>query len=284
MPKASCTICRKMVPLQALPVHIKSCRKENIDLCSTSEDEAFTQDHLPPVCPENQAELTAECPVCRGAFDIDVTETHASDCGLRTADQEGNGSILSEAMNSFQSDIFSRGMQQWQRQKKSSPKFRLKGSFFGESGIDTGALSKEFLTEMLAEIEKKLFLGSTDKKGKNLLYCLNRLDHNYFRTAGEVIAASMAQGGPLPNFMCEWCFRYLCSGNSDSIQVSTTDVTDLELSQLIMKVNRATDESINELIDDIINCGSTGRVSVGKKRTHNQGYCTALSHESCPHA
>ncbi|XP_058240303.1 uncharacterized protein LOC131349010 [Hemibagrus wyckioides] len=83
MPKASCTICRKMVPLQALPVHIKSCRKENIDLCSTSEDEAFTQDHLPPVCPENQAELTAECPVCRGAFDIDVTETHASDCGLR---------------------------------------------------------------------------------------------------------------------------------------------------------------------------------------------------------
>ncbi|KAG7333162.1 hypothetical protein KOW79_003297 [Hemibagrus wyckioides] len=68
-------------------------------------------------------------------------------------------------------------------------------------------MSKEFLTEMLAEIEKKLYLGSTDKKGKNPLYCLNSLDHNYFRSAGEVIAASMAQGGPLPNFMCEWCFR-----------------------------------------------------------------------------
>lgn len=58
-----------------------------------------------------------------------------------------------------------------------------------------------------------------------------------FRSAGEVMAASLAQGGPCPKFMREWCFRYLCSGDSDSILVSPSDVTDLELSQLIERVN-----------------------------------------------
>ncbi|MEQ2257784.1 hypothetical protein ILYODFUR_038341 [Ilyodon furcidens] len=57
--------------------------------------------------------------------------------------------------------------------------------------------------EMIAEIEKKLFVGSADKKGKNPLYCLNSLDNSYFRTAGEVMAVSIAQSGPLPNFMRE---------------------------------------------------------------------------------
>ncbi|KAL6455860.1 hypothetical protein MHYP_G00357110 [Metynnis hypsauchen] len=99
-------------------------------------------------------------------------------------------------------------MQQWQRQKKTSPKSRLKVTFFGEAGIDTGALSREFLTEMLAEL-------------------------GLFRSVGEIMAASLAQGGPCPNFLREWCFRYLCSGDSDSIQVSASDVTDFELSQLI---------------------------------------------------
>ncbi|MEQ2279954.1 hypothetical protein AMECASPLE_014606 [Ameca splendens] len=71
-------------------------------------------------------------------------------------------------------------MQQWQRQKKTSPKSRLKVTFFGEAGIDTGALSREFLTEMLAEVENRLFVGGSDKKGKNPVYCLNSLDSNFF--------------------------------------------------------------------------------------------------------
>lgn len=39
------------------------------------------------------------------------------------------------------------------------------------------------------------------------------------------MTASLAQGGPCPNFLREWCFKYLCSGDSDSIQVSASDVT-----------------------------------------------------------
>ncbi|XP_026095494.1 uncharacterized protein LOC113067310 isoform X4 [Carassius auratus] len=179
-------------------------------------------------------------------------------CGLRTSDDDGHES--SDPISTFQSsedilnwigsqvdetntfsicvsrtDLYNRGMQQWQRQKKTSPKCRLKVTFFAEAGIDTGALTKEFLTEMLVEIEKRLFVEGPDKKGKNPVYCLNSLDCNYFRTAGEVMAASLAQGGPCPNFLREWCFSYLFSGDSDSIQVSASDVTDLELLQLIVK-------------------------------------------------
>ena len=57
------------------------------------------------------------------------------------------------------------------------------------------------------------------------------------RSAREVMAASLAQGGPCSNFMRERCFKYLCSGDSDSILVSASDVTDSELSLLIERVN-----------------------------------------------
>ncbi|XP_076829285.1 uncharacterized protein LOC143475336 isoform X4 [Brachyhypopomus gauderio] len=242
MPKAQCTSCRKMFPLQALPIHIQECQKEQVDLCISSDNENCTEEDSVSNDLDIQREMTAECPMCKKVFNVDVIEVHASDCGLRTAEHG-----------------------QWQRQKKTSPKCRLRVTFFGEAGIDTGALSKEFLTEMLAEIERKLFVCSADKKGKNPLYCLNSLDQNYFRSAGEIMAASLAQGGPPPAFMREWCFRYPCSGDSDSIQVSATDVTDRELSLLIETISSATDDELGEHTDEILNCGYTGRVSVEKK-------------------
>lgn len=49
-------------------------------------------------------------------------------------------------------NILERDLLQWQRQKKNSPTAMLKVSFFGEAGIDTGALRKEFLTGELKEI------------------------------------------------------------------------------------------------------------------------------------
>lgn len=43
-------------------------------------------------------------------------------------------------------NILQRGRIQWQRQKKSSPANKLSVTFIGEAGVDTGALTKEFLT------------------------------------------------------------------------------------------------------------------------------------------
>ena len=47
-----------------------------------------------------------------------------------------------------------RGFIQWQRQKKGSPVNKLKVSFIGEAGVDTGALSKEFLTGNVMKLRK----------------------------------------------------------------------------------------------------------------------------------
>nr|XP_057911661.1 uncharacterized protein LOC131106520 [Doryrhamphus excisus]XP_057917181.1 uncharacterized protein LOC131109313 [Doryrhamphus excisus] len=295
MPKAQCTTCKKMIPLQILPVHIKECKTDLVDLSYSAEEENCNEEHedeFPDsIC--NQTDKTAECPVCNNAFQVDIIEIHAAICGLRPSDNDGHessGSVPVSQISTFQSseeilewiacqvdetntfsicvsrtDLFSRGMQQWQRQKKTSPKCRLKVTFFGEAGIDTGALSREFLTEMLAEIENRLFIEGSDKKGKNPVYCLNSLDSNYFRGAGEIMAASLAQGGPCPSFMREWCVRYLCSGDSDSIQVSASDVTDFELSQLIERINSASNDNISDLVDDVVTCGYTGIVSLENK-------------------
>ncbi|XP_041964759.1 uncharacterized protein LOC121723270 isoform X2 [Alosa sapidissima] len=140
MPKSPCANCGVMIPLQALPSHIESC-KDSIDLCSSSE-ESYEHDLSP--------EKTAECPVCRKDFNINVIEAHASGCGLRSAAHEGNRKTSALSLNSFQSleeilewvtlqvddggtfsivvsrdDLYTRAMMQWQRQKRSSPKHRL---------------------------------------------------------------------------------------------------------------------------------------------------------------
>lgn len=54
------------------------------------------------------------------------------------------------------------------------------------------------------------------------------------------MAASLAQGGPRPNFLREWCYLYLCSGDSDNLQVSESDVMDSDLTSLLDKVKLLT--------------------------------------------
>uniref|UniRef100_A0A672KXG5 HECT domain-containing protein n=1 Tax=Sinocyclocheilus grahami TaxID=75366 RepID=A0A672KXG5_SINGR len=244
MPKAQCTLCSQMIPLQCLPIHIKHCKMEHVDLILMSHQ-------------------TAECPLCKKTFNSGLQLITKFSGGIlnwisSNVDQNNTFSICVS-----RNDIFNRGMQQWQRQKKSSPRGRLNVTFFGEAGVDSGALSKEFLTEMIAEIETRLFIDGVDNKGKNPVYCLNSVDRNYFRSAGEIMAVSLAQGGPPAVFLREWCFQYLCSGDYDSIQVTTSDVTDLEFSLLVEKVNSTDDMS--ELTDEILSCGYTGKVSADMK-------------------
>ncbi|XP_068580925.1 G2/M phase-specific E3 ubiquitin-protein ligase-like [Cebidichthys violaceus] len=100
-------------------------------------------------------------------------------------------------------NMVERGLKLWKRKKNGSPVNPLRITFLGEPGIDTGALKKEFLSTMVAGIEKRLFEGESER-GKMPKYSLNDLDDELFRTAGEVFAVSIAQGGPAPRFMQEW--------------------------------------------------------------------------------
>ncbi|KAJ8364817.1 hypothetical protein SKAU_G00136480 [Synaphobranchus kaupii] len=81
-------------------------------------------------------------------------------------------------------NMLERGLKLWQRQKTGGPANELKITFIGEAGIDTGALRKEFMSEMVAGIEMRLFEGG--EKGKIPKYSITDLDQNYFRVAGEI--------------------------------------------------------------------------------------------------
>ncbi|XP_008304280.1 G2/M phase-specific E3 ubiquitin-protein ligase-like, partial [Stegastes partitus] len=159
-------------------------------------------------------------------------------------------------------DLVHRGFIQWQRQKKGCPVNKLNVTFIGEAGIDTGALSKEFLTERMHGIERRLFEGS-GKKGKSPVYSISDLENGFYRTAGEMFAVSLAQGGPAPCFFRKWCYQFLATGSFDVLQLTKDDVDDLEYALLIERVEAATD--LAEFTDQIVSCGYTGLIKMDRK-------------------
>ncbi|XP_030208782.1 uncharacterized protein LOC115541136 [Gadus morhua] len=152
-----------------------------------------------------------------------------------------------------------RGLKLWKRRKNGGPVNPLKVSFLGEPGVDTGALKKEFLSTMVAGIEKRLFEGESEK-GKVPKYSLNDLDNELFKVAGEIFGVSIAQGGPAPRFMQEWCYHYLITGN-----LKTDGVHDTELSPLIKTIEDASDLSL--YIEEILDCGYTGQINIDHKES-----------------
>ncbi|KAG9259585.1 hypothetical protein AMEX_G27902 [Astyanax mexicanus] len=128
--------------------------------------------------------------------------------------------------------MLERVLSQWQRQKKSNPAKQLKVVFLGEAGIDTGALRKELLSGMMEGIEKRFFEG--DRHGKRPKYSISDLDH--FKTIGEIMAVSLAQGGPAPNFLAVWCYKFLCSGSLKFEDLDKTALGDDQHIELISKL------------------------------------------------
>ncbi|XP_051802261.1 uncharacterized protein LOC110964566 isoform X1 [Acanthochromis polyacanthus] len=161
-------------------------------------------------------------------------------------------------------DLLDRGFLQWKRKKTASPVSALTVVYIGEAGIDTGALRKDFLTEMISGIEKR----GPGNQGKNPKYSLTDLDNDNFRTIGEIMAVSLAQGGPPPAFLKEWCYNFLCTGEVDCHSLSTEDVADLESSLLISRVlNSADVQSLMMYSDDIVSCGYTGQIKLESKES-----------------
>ncbi|KAI4827506.1 hypothetical protein KUCAC02_030895, partial [Chaenocephalus aceratus] len=133
-------------------------------------------------------------------------------------------------------NILERGLLQWQRQKGSSPTATLNVTFFGEAGVDTGALRKEFLTEVVAGIEGRFFEGPQQQRIPR--YSLNDLDSDLY------------------------------SGRINQKVLNSDSVADVQLRELIDQVESATEHSMMiGLSDEILNCGYTGNVSIPNKDT-----------------
>ncbi|XP_031167793.1 uncharacterized protein LOC116058942 [Sander lucioperca] len=228
-------------------------------------------------------DVKTTCPICQEWISSDIVEIHASICGERVCNETEESQthptesisdvirVLHERVDNTaifsiyvtREDMLERGMKQWQRQKKASPKNPLRVTFLGETGIDKGALRKEFLTEMVAGIQSRFFVGGDN--GKTPKYSMTDMDKHHFKTVGEILAVSIAQGGPPPNFFMDWCYNYMSTGELDQEAITETAVTDPELIDLIQEIRAADNTSLMECTDRILSCGYTGPVSVEKK-------------------
>ena len=56
------------------------------------------------------------------------------------------------------------------------------------------------------------------------------------RTVGEILAVSLAQGGPAPAFFSPWTYRYLSSGQIKPTILNSDAVADVHLRGLIDQV------------------------------------------------
>ncbi|KAK1895219.1 G2/M phase-specific E3 ubiquitin-protein ligase [Dissostichus eleginoides] len=253
-----------LTPLPADAECMEECLSSEEDIETTSEVEIVSVVHPVQNHTEKSLEEKVPCPICFESFTPQFLEIHASMCGerdqhVRLDDKTDMGHNNGKAMERQ----FERGLLQWQRQKGSSPTATLNVTFFGEAGVDTGALRKEFLTEVVAGIEGRFFEGPQQQRIPR--YSLNDLDSDLYRTVGEILAVSLAQGGPAPAFFSPW--TYLCSGRINQKVLNSDSVADVQLRELIDQVESATEHSIIGLSDEILNCGYTGNVSIPNKDT-----------------
>ncbi|KAF1384032.1 hypothetical protein PFLUV_G00138020 [Perca fluviatilis] len=118
---------------------------------------------------------------------------------------------------------------------------------------------------MVSGIENRFFEGA-ENQGKNPKYSLTDLDNDNFRTIGEIMAVSLAQGGPPPAFLRGWCYNFLCTGEVDLNSLSKEDVADLESCQLISRVEDSTDaQCLMFNANEIISCGYTSQINLDSK-------------------
>ncbi|KAL9961148.1 hypothetical protein ACROYT_G030041 [Oculina patagonica] len=86
----------------------------------------------------------------------------------------------------------------WRREtRKISPDHEVRIKFVGEDEIDSGALSKEFFTITVEAIAQKFFPNGSP------IHSTNDVQNGNFRACGEIVATSLAQGGPPPCFLAE---------------------------------------------------------------------------------
>jgi hypothetical protein len=93
---------------------------------------------------------------------------------------------------------------------------------------------------MLDVIESRLFVSEAEDycnlSGKVPDDSTVAMTNGHFKVAGEIMATSIVQGGPAPDFITDWVYKYLSSG-IDGITVDESKIQDQSVTQLINKVS-----------------------------------------------
>jgi hypothetical protein len=141
----------------------------------------------------------------------------------------------------------------WQRQtKKNSPTSRLNVHYIGEDGVDSGALRKEFLGNTVQDIRRVMFPTGTP------IHSTFHVQNGNFRTCGEIVATSIAQGGPLP------CFLEQCAYDVLWKQIDVLNIRDEDLTREELKVLDDVKADCTSYTDLIVEHGYSGHITGDK--------------------
>lgn len=151
---------------------------------------------------------------------------------------------------------FQRLLLLWQREcKKSSPEKIFRVKYIGERGIDSGALSKECLTKAISDMGSAMFPNGAPVDS------VYNIHNGQFKSCGEIVATSVAQGGPAPHFLHENVFKMLVNPNISVTHLDPEEHLTENDRQLISAVKK----DVNSYQDVISESGYTGIIDENHK-------------------
>ena len=151
---------------------------------------------------------------------------------------------------------FQRFLSLWQREcKRSSPTRIFRVKYIGERGIDSGALSKECLTKAISDMGVAMFPNGAPVDS------IYNIQNGQFRSCGEIVAISVAQGGPAPHFLHEKVFKILVNPNINVAHLNPEEHL-TENDQQLLSAVQADVSSYQEVITEI---GYTGIIDENHK-------------------
>ena len=138
----------------------------------------------------------------------------------------------------------------WQREaRKNAPTSALKVHYVGEDGIDSGAMGKEFLENIVQEMKRVIF-----PKGSPL-HSTFHVQNGDFRSCGEIAVTSIAQGGPTP------CLLEPCAYDALWKDIDLVNICDKDLTNEEHTILGNVREDCTKHLDLILEHGYSGQIS-----------------------
>ena len=120
--------------------------------------------------------------------------------------------------------------------------------YIGERGIDSGALSKECLTKAISDMGVAMFPNGAPVDS------IYNIQNGQFRSCGEIVAISVAQGGPAPHFLHEKVFKILVNPNINVAHLNPEE----HLTENDQQLLSAVQADVSSYQDVITESGYTG--------------------------
>jgi hypothetical protein len=138
------------------------------------------------------------------------------------------------------------------KRKPASSRYVVRVKFSGEQGIDSSAMGKEFFTLTLSKISSSMFPGGIP------VDLTLHIQNGNFKACGEIIAASLGQGGPTPRCLDVTVYDLLVNPSislqelncETNLTASDRILLDSILEDVMKNTNTIIDHGYAAVIDD----------------------------------